>query len=100
MTIQEMKTLKLGDVIQDLQMLKNVNRVIYCVVIQVEDDRVICIALDKKDEGHYPHSFRFNEYDCTKLAMPIIKNISQELFECIQESRYRSFECFKNKGFK
>lgn len=99
MTIQEMKNLKLGDVVEDLQMLKNVNRVIYCVVIQVEYDRVICIALDKKDEGHYPHSFRFNEYDCIKLDMPV-KNITQELFKYIQKSRYRSFESFKNKAIK
>lgn len=99
MTIQEMKNLKLGDVVQDLQMLKNVNRAIYCVVIQVEYDRVICIALDKKNEGHYPHSFRFNEYDCIKLDMPV-KNITQELFKYIQKSRHRSFESFKNKAIK
>ena len=95
MTIQEMKNLKLGDVVQDLQMLKNVSRVIYCVVIQVEDDRVICIALDKKDEGHYPHSFRFNEYDCIKLG-----KIKYNLFQYMWENKIKSIEAMKNMVIK
>lgn len=95
MTIQEIKNLKLGDVVQDLQMLKNVNRVIYCVVIQVEYDRVYATALKKEDEGKYPHIFRFNEKDCLKLSLPV-NNINKKIYKTIFDSCI-SIESFSNR---
>lgn len=97
MTIQEMKNLKLGDIVLDLELLKNVKREIFCVVCKVEDDMVTCISLKKEDEGHYPHNFRFNEYDCLKLSLPI-KNINDELYKKIFNN-FRSLESFDIKAF-
>ena len=98
MTIQEMKNLKLGDVVQDLQMLKNVKRDIFCVVCKVEDDMITCIALKKEDEGHYPHSFHFNEYDCIKISNPIY-NLNNRIYSKILK-QFRSIESLDNKAIK
>ena len=98
MTIQEMKNLKLGDVVQDLQMLKNVKRDIFCVVCKVEDDMVTCVSLKKEDEGNYPHSFHFNEYDCLKISTPIY-NLNFKIYSKILK-QFRSLEAFDIKAFK
>lgn len=98
MTIEEMKNLKLGDVLQDLQLLKNVKREIFCVVCKVENDMVTCISLKKEDEGHYPHNFHFNEYDCVKISNPIY-NINNKIYSTILK-HFRSVESFDNKAFK
>ena len=98
MTIEEMKNLKLGDIVQDLQLLKNVKREIFCVVCKVENDMVTCISLKKEDEGHYPHNFHFNEYDCIKLSNPIY-NLNEKLYSHILK-KFRSLESFDIKAFK
>ena len=48
MTIEEMKNLKLSDVVQDLELLKNLNKEIFCLVAEIQEDRIYCIAVDKK----------------------------------------------------
>lgn len=98
MTIEQMKNLKIGDVVQDLEMLKNVKRDIFCVVCKVEDDLVTCVSLHKKDEGHYPHNFHFNEFDCIKLSTPIY-NLSKTIYSQILK-KFRSLESFDIKTFK
>lgn len=98
MTIEEMKNLKLGDVVQDLQLLKNVKREIFCVVCKVENDMVTCISLKKEDQGHYPHNFHFNEFDCIKLSNPIY-NLNEKLYSQILK-KFRSLESFDIKAFK
>lgn len=93
-----MKNLKFGDVVQDLEMLKNAKRDIFCVVCKVENDLVTCVSLHKKDEGHYPHSFQFNEFDCIKLSNPIY-NLNEKLYSQILK-KFRSLESFDIKAFK
>ena len=82
MNIEKMKTLKIGDVIQDLEILKNTKQTVFCVVTKRDLGGVVCVALKKEHKGHYPHYFRFNEYDCIKLSEPL-KNITEEIFKQI-----------------
>ena len=97
MTIEEIKNLKLGDVVQDLELLKNLNKEIKCLIVKIEDDRVYAIAIDEKDENRYPHSFHFNDKDCIKLSNPI-KNINSSIYAQIFNN-FRSLESFINKAF-
>lgn len=97
MTIQQMKNLKIGDVVQDFELLKNLNKEVYCLIVEVSEDRVYAIALNKEDETRYPHSFRFNDLDCKKLSLPtenITKNIYDNIF-----SKFKSLESFNIKAF-
>lgn len=98
MTIQEMKNLKLGDVVQDLELLKNLNKDIYCVIVEIESDRVYAIALKEKDKSRYPHVFRFNEIDCKKISLPI-ENITRNIYD-LMFSKFKSLESFDNKAWK
>lgn len=98
MTTQEMKNLKLGDVVQDLELLKNLNKEVYCLIVEVSDDRVYAIALKKKDETRYPHVFRFNDVDCEKLSLPI-ENITKNIYD-LMFNRFRSLESFDDKAWK
>ena len=41
MTIQEMKKLIVGDVVQDLELYKNTGNVIYCVITKIYDDHMV-----------------------------------------------------------
>ncbi len=95
MTIQEMKKLIVGDVVQDLELYKNTGNVIYCVITKIYDDSVIAIPLKKEDEGHYPHSFSFTEYDCIKLG-----EIKYNLFQYMWENKIKSIEAMKNMVIK
>ena len=95
MTIQEMKKINVGDVIQDLELLKNTKKEKYCVITKIYDDSVIAIAYKKEDEGHYPHSFNFNEYDSLKLG-----NIKFNIFDKMYEKNIKSIESLLNKYFK
>ena len=97
MTIQEMKNLKLGDVFQDLELLKNLNKEIFCLVAEIQEDRIYCIAVDKKYENRYPHGFSFNEIDSAKLSKPI-KNINELIYNKIFNN-FRSLENFVKKDF-
>lgn len=98
MTIQEMKNLKLGDVVQDLDLYKKTNEEIFCLVVEIQNDRLYCIAVDKKYEGRYPHVFRFNEDDKDKLSYPVL-NVTETIFKNIFKN-HRSIESFYNKAFK
>lgn len=98
MTIEEMKNLKLGDIVQDLELLKNLNKEIYCVIVKIEDDRVYAIAIDSKDENRYPHSFHFNEKDCKKISLPI-NNANKNIYDLIFNN-FRSIESFSKKVYK
>ena len=95
MTIQEMKNLKLGDVVQDLELRNNINKKVLCVIICVKDDGVCATALKKEDENRYPHCFRFNEKDCLKLSLPV-NNINKNIYKAIFDS-CRSIETFSKK---
>ena len=95
MTIQEMKNLKLGDVVQDLDLYKKTNEEIFCLVAEIQDDRLYCISVDKKYEGRYPHIFRFNEKDCLKLSLPI-NNINKNIYKAIFDN-CRSIETFSKR---
>ena len=95
MTIQEMKNLKLGDVVQDLELRNNINKKVLCVIIGVEDDMVYATALKKEDENRYPHIFRFNEKDCLKLSLPV-NNINKNIYKAIFDS-CRSIETFSKR---
>ena len=98
MTIQQMKNLKLGDVVQDLELLENINKEVYCLIVEVSDDRVYAIALKKKDESRYPHIFRFNDYDIDKLSLSS-SNITETIFSNIIKN-HRSIESFYIKAFR
>ena len=95
MTIQEMKNLKLGDVVEDLELRNNINKKVLCVIISVDEDRVCATALKKEDENRYPHCFRFNEKDCLKLSLPTI-NINKTIYKTIFDN-CRSIESFSNR---
>ena len=95
MTIQEMKKINVGDVVLDLELLKNTNKIKYCVVTKIFDDNIIAIALKKEDIGHYPHSFSFNEYDCKKLG-----EIKFNIFDEMWKKGIKSIEDIKNIEFK
>lgn len=95
MTIQEMKNLKLGDVVEDLELRNNINKKVLCVIIGVEDDMVYATALKKEDESRYPHIFRFNEKDCLKLSLPV-NNINKKIYKTIFDN-CRSIETFINR---
>ena len=97
MTIQEMKNLKLDDVVQDLELLKNLNKEIFCLVAEIQEDRIYCIAVDKKYESRYPQFFRFNDLDRDKLSKPI-KNINELIYNKIFNN-FRSLENFVKKDF-
>lgn len=92
-----MKNLKLGDVVQDLELLENINKQINCLVVKVEVDRIYAIAIDSKDENRYPHRFSFNEIDSAKLSKPI-KNINELIYNKIFNN-FRSLENFVKKAF-
>jgi hypothetical protein len=98
MTLDEIKNLKLGDVVQDLELLKNVNKEIYCLIVEVQEDRVYAIALKEKDKSRYPHVFRFNEIDCKKLSLPI-ENITKNIYD-LMFNKFRSLEAFDIKAWK
>ena len=95
MTIQEMKNLKLGDVVEDLELKNNINKKVLCVIIGVEDDMVYATALKKEDENRYPHIFSFNEKDCLKLSLPI-NNINKNIYKAIFDN-CRSIETFSKR---
>ena len=95
MTIQEMKNLKLGDVVEDLELRNNINKKVLCVIISVDEDRVYATALKKEDESRYPHCFRFNEKDCLKLSLPV-NNINKNIYKAIFDN-CRSIETFSKK---
>lgn len=99
MTIQEMKNLKLGDIVQDLELLKNLNKEIYCVIVAIESDYgVFAIALKEKDKSRYPHIFRFNEVDCKKISLPV-ENITINIYDSIFNN-FESLESFNKKYCK
>jgi hypothetical protein len=98
MTIEEMKNLKLGDVVQDLELLKNLNKEIFCLVAEIQEDRIYCIAVDKKYESRYPHVFRFNDLDRDKLSFPVL-NVTETIYSNIIKN-HRSIESFYVKAFK
>ena len=98
MTIQEMKNLKLGDIVQDLELLKNLNKEVNCLIVKVEDDRVHVIAINKEDENRYPHSFHFNEKDCKKISLPI-NNANKNIYDLIFNN-FRSIESFSKKVYR
>ena len=95
MTIQEMKNLKLGDVVEDLELRNNINKKVLCVIISVDEDRVCATALKKEDESKYPHCFRFNEKDCLKLSLPV-NNINKNIYKAIFDN-CRSIETFSKR---
>ena len=98
MTIQQMKNLKLGDIVQDLDLFKKTNEEIFCLVAEIQEDRIYCIAVDKKYESRYPHIFRFNDYDKDKLSFPS-SNVIETIFTNIIKN-HRSIESFYIKAFR
>ena len=97
MTIEEMENLKLGDVVQDLELYRITNEVIFCLVAKIQDDKLYCISVDKKHESRYPHAFRFDEYDKDKLSKPI-KNINELIYNKIYNN-FKSLENFVKNDF-
>ena len=93
-----MKNLKLGDVVQDLELLKNLNKEIFCLVAEIQEDRIYCIAVDKKYESRYPHVFRFNDLDRDKLSFPVL-NVTETIYSNIIKN-HRNIESFYVKAFK
>ena len=93
-----MKNFKLGDVVQDLELLKNLNKEIFCLVAEIQEDRIYCIAVDKKYESRYPHVFRFNDLDRDKLSFPVL-NVTETIYSNIIKN-HRSIESFYVKAFK
>lgn len=98
MTIEEMKNLKLGDIVKDFEVSSRFKKEIFCVIVRVDSDMVCATALNKEDEHKYPHNFRFNDDDCLKLSLPI-KNINDELYKKIFNN-FRSLESFSKKVYK
>lgn len=94
MTIQEMKKINIGDVIQDLELLKNTKKEKYCVITKIYNDGIVAIAYKKEDEGHYPHLFNFNEYDSIKLG-----KIKFNIFDKMRKKNINSIESLLEKAF-
>jgi len=95
MTLEEIKNLRLGDIVQDLSLLKNTGKTIFCIITKIEDDRVYAIAYKNKDIKYYPHRFNINEIDCLKLDTPIFN-----IFDLIWNNNIRSFESLLIKDLK
>ena len=95
MTLEQMKEINVGDVIQDLELLKNTSKIKYCVITKKDIHGVVAIALKKEDEGHYPHSFNFNEHDCIKLG-----NIKFNIFDYMCKNQIKSIESLNKFGIK
>ena len=95
MTIEQMKEINVGDVIQDLELLKNTSKIKYCVITKKDIHGVNAIAFKKEDEGHYPHSFNFNEYDCIKLG-----SIKFNIFDYMWQNQIKSIESLNRLGIK
>lgn len=95
MTVQEMKNINIGDVVEDLELLKNTKKEKYCVVTKIYDNGIIVIAYKKEDEGHYPHFFNFNDYDSVKLG-----RIKFNIFDKMREKNINSIESLLEKASK
>ncbi|AXH08540.1 hypothetical protein CP960_10270 [Malaciobacter halophilus] len=59
MTQQEMKQLKIGDKILDLEVSQNFGKKSICEVIEVDETGILITTNDKDFEGAYPHRFLF-----------------------------------------
>ena len=59
MTIEEMKTLKVGDTVKDVPRSKTQEREVHCTVESMDDNSVTIIAILAPDAGCYPHRFFF-----------------------------------------
>jgi hypothetical protein len=59
MTIEEMKALKVGDIVRDVKRTKENEREIHCEVESLDEHSVTLIAIFVKDAACYPHRFFF-----------------------------------------
>jgi PDZ domain-containing secreted protein len=67
MTIEEMKTIKVGDTIKDVARSKTQEREVHCTIESIDDNSVTLVAILAADAGCYPHRFFFTR-DADKLG--------------------------------
>jgi len=56
----EMRSLKVGDKVKDIETSRNFGRDVICEVSEVRDDGIIVNAVKEEDQGGYPHRFDFD----------------------------------------
>ncbi len=59
MTIEEMKTLKVGDTVKDVKRSESQEREVHCTVESTDDNSLTIIAIMALDAACYPHRFFF-----------------------------------------
>ena len=59
MTIEKMKTLKVGDTVKDVKRSETHKREVHCTIESMDDYSVTLIAILAADAGSYPHRFFF-----------------------------------------
>ncbi len=68
MTIEEMKNLKIGDLVEDLELpiRMNYSERIICRIDEADEWGVIINSLEAKYEKSYPHRFSFSQFEKLK----------------------------------
>lgn len=89
MKIEDMKNLKLGDVVIDLEMTYRKKYDVKCVVkeISTEYNRITLMALNDIDYVHYPHNFYFDEKGSQKIGDKVLGNVIVDVFNKIVENQ-------------
>ncbi|WP_164469278.1 hypothetical protein [Aliarcobacter cryaerophilus] len=72
MTVQEMKSLKVGDMVLDYEMSVKFSSTVICRVFEVDETGVAITSLEEKFKGSYPHRFLYS-IDSLKLRKVEIK---------------------------
>jgi len=69
MTIEEMKLLKVGDLVEDLELPKNINYLgrIICKVDSINENGITISSIQKGFENSYPNRFNINEHNKLKF---------------------------------
>ena len=60
MTTTDMKLLKVGDIVKDLDVSTKWGRIVLCEVIEVSEDGLVLTSLKDSDKGGYPHRFSYD----------------------------------------
>lgn len=68
MTISEMKTLKVGDVIIDNEQTEQYNKLVLCKIYRVDKEYGIAVKnIEKEFDIAYPHRFHY-KFDANKIS--------------------------------
>jgi hypothetical protein len=59
MTINEMKSLKIGDIVIDYEMSKSMGKEVICKVLEVDETGILITSINSEFKGGYPHRFQY-----------------------------------------